>query len=130
MLVNISLQSPKTKGWEVPGPWPPVKGSKTQLISSVVIEEFSRAMPERDSSPSRESTPDPSRPSSTRDDGDTILAPDLSLGVGKGLRFEESGTVEAWLAGGETKSIPNIIRLNRNPSWIHWIQKGESSKFC
>jgi hypothetical protein len=68
---------------------------KTQLISSVVIEEFSRAMPERDSSPSRESTPDPSRPSSTRDDGDTILAPDLSLGVGKGLRFEESGTVEA-----------------------------------
>jgi len=66
-----------------------------------------------DSSPSRESTPDPSRPSSTRDDGDTIPAPDPSLGVGKGLRFEESETAEA---RGETKPVPNKIRLNQNPS--------------
>ena len=82
----------------------------------MVAEEFSRATPERDSSPSRESTLDPSRPSSTKDDGDTIPTPDPSLGVGKGLRFEESGTAEAWLDGGETKYVPNKIRLNCNPS--------------
>jgi hypothetical protein len=77
----------------------------------VEAEEFSKATPE--SSPSRESTPDPSRSSSTREDGDTTATPKLSLRV---LRFEEAETSEAWVEGGETKSEPNKIRLNRNPS--------------
>jgi hypothetical protein len=86
------------------------------VISSVVAEEFSKATLGIDSSPSRESTPDPSRPPSTRDDEDTIPTPELSLRVGEGLRFEESETSKAWVEGGETKFVPNKIRLNRNPS--------------
>jgi cell wall assembly regulator SMI1 len=33
-------------------------------------------------------------------------------------------------AGGNTKTVPDLIRLNWNPSWISIIQENGNSKFC
>jgi hypothetical protein len=82
------------------------------LIASVEVAEVMKATPEMNSSPSKESPPDPSRQSFTIDDGDTIPAPELSLRVGERLRFEETETSEAWMGGDETKTVPKKIRLN------------------
>ncbi|KAL9400880.1 hypothetical protein Peur_004729 [Populus x canadensis] len=75
----------------------------------MVAEEFSKATLEKDSSLSRELTLDPSKPTSTRDDEDTIPSPKLSLRVGEGEEFEPS---EAWVEEGETKTVPKKIRGN------------------
>jgi hypothetical protein len=62
-----------------------------------VIEEITKASLEMNSSPSRETTPDPAGPSATRDDGDT--------------RYEEARPSKAGVGGGETMTVPKKIRL-------------------
>jgi hypothetical protein len=85
------------------------------LIASVEVAKVMKATPEMNSAPSKESPPDPSRQSFTRDDRDTTPTPELSLRVGERLRFEEIETSEAWVEGDETRTVPKKIRLNRNP---------------
>ena len=64
-------------------------------------------------------TTDPSGLSSTREhvlEEAPILAPDPFLGVEKERKLKETGTVDALEAGGNTKTVPDLIRLNWNPS--------------
>jgi hypothetical protein len=91
-----------------------------------ILQVEDRAKPEntpskrgRSGSLSRRTTPDPSGPSSTREhdlEEAPILAPDPFLGVEKERKLKETGTVDALEAGGNTKSVPDLIRLNWNPS--------------